>query len=313
MSDLLIHGGRRLSGRITVEGNKNAALPLLAACLLTTETCEIRNVPRIRDVAVMIELLRSLGAEVEGQGTPTLRVTCREHRVVRARSAARRPAARIGAAAGRAARRGPAARCSRRPAATFRRGGRSRRICARSRAMGARIVETAGRQSARGARRPDRHVDVSARGVGHRHGDRAAGRGAGDGRRPRFATPPASRTSPSCASSCRRWARDVEGIGTSTIRIEPPARLHGATHTLRGDYIEAASWGVVGAITGGEVEITGAMARGPRADRPRSRRDGPGARARGRPLRRPSVDARRRRGASRPDCGPASRATSSAS
>ena len=52
----------------------------------------------------------------------------------------------------------------------------------------------------------------------------------------------------------------VEGIGTSTMRIEPPATLHGATHTLRGDYIEAASWGVVAAITGGEVEIRGAMA-----------------------------------------------------
>jgi UDP-N-acetylglucosamine 1-carboxyvinyltransferase len=42
------------------------------------------------------------------------------------------------------------------------------------------------------------------------------------------------------------------------VRIEAPKRLRGATHTLRGDYIEAASWGVVGAITAGEVEVTGA-------------------------------------------------------
>ncbi len=77
MSDLVICGGRRLGGRVAVEGNKNAALPLLAACLLTPETCELRNVPRIRDVTVMLELLRSLGAEVEGDGTPTVRVTCR--------------------------------------------------------------------------------------------------------------------------------------------------------------------------------------------------------------------------------------------
>ena len=69
MADLVIRGGNRLSGRIAVEGNKNAALPLLAACLLTSETCELRNVPRIRDVAVMIDLLRSLGATVEGEGT----------------------------------------------------------------------------------------------------------------------------------------------------------------------------------------------------------------------------------------------------
>src|SRR6185436_1652531 len=76
MADLRIRGGRQLSGRIDVEGNKNAALPILAACLLTGETCEIRNVPRIRDVGVMIRLLRSLGASVDGEDTSTLRVTC---------------------------------------------------------------------------------------------------------------------------------------------------------------------------------------------------------------------------------------------
>jgi UDP-N-acetylglucosamine 1-carboxyvinyltransferase len=52
----------------------------------------------------------------------------------------------------------------------------------------------------------------------------------------------------------------VTGGGSSTIRIEPPARLGGATHTLRGDYIEAGSWAVVGAVTGGNVEVAGAAA-----------------------------------------------------
>jgi UDP-N-acetylglucosamine 1-carboxyvinyltransferase len=52
----------------------------------------------------------------------------------------------------------------------------------------------------------------------------------------------------------------IDGVGTSTLRIQAPASFTGATHTLRGDYIEAASWGVVGAITGGEVEILGACA-----------------------------------------------------
>jgi UDP-N-acetylglucosamine 1-carboxyvinyltransferase len=53
MSTLLIEGGRRLSGTVEVEGNKNAALPLLAACLLTEEECVLRTVPRIGDVEVM--------------------------------------------------------------------------------------------------------------------------------------------------------------------------------------------------------------------------------------------------------------------
>src|SRR5688572_16188923 len=78
MAELLIEGGRRLSGHIAVGGNKNAALPLLAACLLTDETCELSNVPQIRDVAVMIDLLRGLGAEVEQVDPTTVRVTCRQ-------------------------------------------------------------------------------------------------------------------------------------------------------------------------------------------------------------------------------------------
>jgi UDP-N-acetylglucosamine 1-carboxyvinyltransferase len=52
----------------------------------------------------------------------------------------------------------------------------------------------------------------------------------------------------------------IEGIGTTTIRIEGPARCGGASHRLHGDYIEAGSWGVVAAITGGEIVVTGARA-----------------------------------------------------
>ena len=76
MSTLLIEGGRRLSGKVSVEGNKNAALPLMAACLLTTEECVLENVPRISDVEVMARLLTDIGAQVEGVGTTTLRIRC---------------------------------------------------------------------------------------------------------------------------------------------------------------------------------------------------------------------------------------------
>src|SRR5882672_10051007 len=74
MSTLLIEGGHRLEGRVAVEGNKNAALPLLAACLLTEDECVLTNVPRIGDVEVMARLLLDLGAEIDGIGTTTLRV-----------------------------------------------------------------------------------------------------------------------------------------------------------------------------------------------------------------------------------------------
>src|SRR5215813_5374974 len=76
MSTLLIEGGQRLSGSVEVEGNKNSALPLLAACLLTTQECVLTNVPRISDVEVMARLLLDLGAEVDGIGSTTLRIRC---------------------------------------------------------------------------------------------------------------------------------------------------------------------------------------------------------------------------------------------
>src|SRR5436853_4543061 len=65
MEKFLIEGGYPLSGTVTPAGNKNAALPALAACLLTEEEVVLRNIPRIRDVEAMVELLEHLGVDVE--------------------------------------------------------------------------------------------------------------------------------------------------------------------------------------------------------------------------------------------------------
>jgi len=65
MEKLVIEGGVPLSGTIVAAGNKNAALPLLAASLLTEERVEIANVPRIRDTEAMLTLLADLGVSVE--------------------------------------------------------------------------------------------------------------------------------------------------------------------------------------------------------------------------------------------------------
>ena len=76
MASLKIEGGRALSGKVAVEGNKNSALPLIAACMLTDQPCEVSNVPRIKDVDVLLELIESLGARVEGKGTGSIRIHC---------------------------------------------------------------------------------------------------------------------------------------------------------------------------------------------------------------------------------------------
>ncbi|HSP72562.1 MAG TPA: UDP-N-acetylglucosamine 1-carboxyvinyltransferase [Gaiellaceae bacterium] len=70
----VIEGGNPLSGTIRAAGNKNGALPILAATLLTSDPVQLRNVPRIRDVETMLELLRDMGAEADWEGPNELRV-----------------------------------------------------------------------------------------------------------------------------------------------------------------------------------------------------------------------------------------------
>ena len=65
MEKFLIEGGYPLSGTVVPAGNKNAALPALAACLLTEEEVVLRNIPRIRDVEAMLDILRGVGVTVD--------------------------------------------------------------------------------------------------------------------------------------------------------------------------------------------------------------------------------------------------------
>jgi UDP-N-acetylglucosamine 1-carboxyvinyltransferase len=69
MNQYLIEGGRPISGTIRASGNKNAALPCIAAALLTGEPVILRNIPDIEDVQVMLEVYRSLGGETESLGS----------------------------------------------------------------------------------------------------------------------------------------------------------------------------------------------------------------------------------------------------
>src|SRR5947209_865922 len=70
MDQFVIEGGYRLNGTIEASGNKNAALVLIAACLLTDEPVILRNMPDIGDVRIMCEIVRGLGASVEWQREP---------------------------------------------------------------------------------------------------------------------------------------------------------------------------------------------------------------------------------------------------
>ena len=65
MDCLVIKGGTPLRGEVKISGAKNAALPLMAATLLTSEECVLRNLPNLSDVRFMSKILKSLGADVE--------------------------------------------------------------------------------------------------------------------------------------------------------------------------------------------------------------------------------------------------------
>ena len=78
MEEFVIEGGVPLRGEITPSGNKNAALPLLAACLLTDEPIVLHNIPQIRDIFAMRKLIESIGAQVDEVDANTWRITTRE-------------------------------------------------------------------------------------------------------------------------------------------------------------------------------------------------------------------------------------------
>jgi UDP-N-acetylglucosamine 1-carboxyvinyltransferase len=253
----MIEGGHRLEGRLTVEGNKNAALPLLAACLLTDEECVLTNMPRIRDVEVMASLLRDLGASVDGVGTPTVRVRCRTV------TNDRPDPALVGRLRGSVLVLGPLlARCGRaclaEPGGDF----PARRTLDTHMqaltAMGALVLDEPGHvlEAPDGLRPASVYLaEASVTGTETALLAAAAAPGLTELRH--------AACEPHVVEVCRFLSDmgvGIEGAGTSTIRVHGGGRRHGASHGLSGDYIEAGSWAVVAAVTNGAVEIAGARA-----------------------------------------------------
>lgn len=257
MASLHIEGGRRLSGKVSVEGNKNSALPLLAACLLTDQECVLSNVPRIRDVEVLIGLMQGLGATVDGVGTSTLKIRCTSM------TSDRPDPLLVGKLRGSVLLLGPL--LARRGAARLAEPGGdfpARRTISTHlqalAAMGAVAVDEPGHalDAPDGLRGASMYLDeASVTGTETALLAAAAARGRTEIRH--------AAMEPHVIELCRflrAMGVGIEGEGTSTIRVEAPARCGGAQHRLDGDYIEAGSWGVVAAITGGGIEVTGARA-----------------------------------------------------
>jgi UDP-N-acetylglucosamine 1-carboxyvinyltransferase len=255
MSTLLIEGGQRLSGAVEVEGNKNAALPLLAACLLTADECVLTNVPRISDVEVMARLILDLGGEVEGIGSTTLRVRCPQ--IVKDEP----DGALVGRLRGSVlllgpllARRGRAHLAP--PGGDFPARRTINTHLEALESMGVRKVEGAGHVlEAPGGLKPTSIYlyEASVTGTETALLAAAAAKGISEIRH--------AACEPHVVELCeflQQLGVGITGTGTTTIRIEGGGKLHGAEHKLWGDYIEAGSWAVVAAVTGGEIDVRGA-------------------------------------------------------
>ena len=259
VTSLVVEGGHRLEGRIDVGGNKNAALPLLAACLLADRACVLTNVPRIKDVQVMSDLLRGLGAVIEGEGTTTLRVDCAEVTGdVPDRDLVGRLRGSVLLCGPLLARRGRVRLAP--PGGDF---PARRTLSAHLQALeamgGRRLTDRGGDfvlEVPDGLRPASVYlVEASVTGTETALLAAAAAPGVSEIRH--------AACEPHVAELCRfltRMGAEVEGTGTSTLRVAGGGRLAGVEHRLGGDYIEAGSWAVAAAVTGGEIDVHGAAA-----------------------------------------------------
>ncbi len=261
MQKLLIRGGRPLHGDVTVSGAKNAALPALCAALLTADPVVLTNVPRLQDVATMLKLVRSMGVSAERDDHGTVRIdasalTTPEApyelvKTMRASVLALGPLlARFGHA--RVSLPGGCAIGSR-PVEQHIKG---------LAAMGADIVVEhgymiarlpAGRTRLKGARITTDMVTVT----GTENFLMAATLAEGETVLENAAQEPEIAD---LAEMLIAMGAKIEGHGTSHIRIQGVERLHGCTHAVVADRIEAGTFLCAVAAAGGDVLLRHARA-----------------------------------------------------
>lgn len=253
MTTLVVSGGRPLEGRLRVGGNKNAALPVIAACLLTDEECVLENVPRIRDVEAMGELLRQLGAQVAWEGASTLRIRARELTSTEPRpdlvAKLRGSVLLLGPLL---ARKGEAVLGA--PGGDFPSRRNLNQHHAALRSLGARPREGGGFIAPDGLRAASFYMmEASVTATETALLAAALARGVTEIRH--------AACEPHVSELARflsRMGADVTGIGSPTLRINGATKLRGVTHRISGDFIEAGSFAVVGAMTRGHVSVDGA-------------------------------------------------------
>src|SRR5215470_5398640 len=257
MDKFVIRGGNPLLGTVRISGAKNAALPAMAAALLTEEPVILENIPQVRDIETTRKLLTAMGAEVElGYGRAHHRTTicCRNLKSPEASydlvKTMRASTLVLGPLV---------ARC-----------GRARVSLPGGCAIGARPIDLHIKGLERlGAKIVQEHGYVEATAERLRGGtivfDKITVTGTEDllmaasladgetimtncAREPEVAD---------LADLLNKMGARIEGAGTATIRVQGVDKLHGAKHRIIPDRIEAGTFIIAGALTGGDLNIAG--------------------------------------------------------
>jgi UDP-N-acetylglucosamine 1-carboxyvinyltransferase len=256
MDKFVIEGGTPLHGRIATSGSKNSALPALAAALLTADTVVLERVPRVRDIRTMERLLIDIGSEIEDNEE---RVTLNTKKIVSPEA----PYELVKTMRASSLVLGP----------LVARAGRARVSLPGGCAIGARPINfhLAGLEHL-GARISQEHGYIEAVAPDGLKGaqvvfDRITVTGTEDilmaavladgetvienaAREPEVVD---------LAHLLRKMGAKIEGEGTSVIRVQGVSKLHGATHEIIADRIEAGTFVIAGAITGGSLKVTGCV------------------------------------------------------
>lgn len=255
MEKFRIEGGRRLEGTIRVSGAKNAALPAMAAALLTPDPVHLRNVPRVRDIVTMGKLLAHMEARVEISPITPDELTIRAEKL----SDAEAPYELVKTMRASVLTLGP----------LVARTGYARVSLPGGCAIGARPIDLhiqaleklgaeistehgyveARAKRLRGARLCFEKITVT----GTENAMMAAALAEGETLIENAAREPEISD---LAGLLNAMGARVDGAGTPTVRIRGVEKLHGATHTVIPDRIEAGTLLVAGAITGGELLLT---------------------------------------------------------
>jgi UDP-N-acetylglucosamine 1-carboxyvinyltransferase len=257
MDKFVIRGGNPLLGTIKVSGAKNSALPCMAAAILTEDEVILENIPQVQDIETERKLLTSMGAEVElGYGRAQHRTSIKcavlsdpvaKYEIVKTMRAsslvlgplvARTGIARVAMPGGCAI------------------GGRPIDLHIKGlEAMGATITQEHGYLEARTDRLKGAHIVFDKITVtGTEDLLMAATLADGESLFENCAREPEVTD---LAALLNAMGAQIEGAGTSTIRIKGVAKLHGARHRINPDRIEAGTFLIAGAITGGDLNVDG--------------------------------------------------------